>query len=62
MKIMGDQETGAVAAASQDKVKKPVEYGILLFDERDHYKGVYETFFTGNLYDKGDSWAFYKAY
>lgn len=47
---------------NQEIVKKPVEYGILLFDERDHYKSVYETFFVGNLFDNGDSWKFYKAY
>ena len=32
-------------------------------DERDHYRGVYEALFAGNLLSSGkEKWAFYKAY
>ena len=36
--------------------------GVCLFDEREHYIGRYEVFFTGSLYSSGEVWRYYKVY
>jgi hypothetical protein len=38
------------------------DYAVMLFDEREHYRGRYETLFVGNLKKKQEKWSFYKVY
>lgn len=47
---------------SQESSTRLPDYAVMLFDEREHYKGRYEALFSGHFLNRNDRWAFYRVY